>query len=124
MMTASKFPISVSFDRDNPELVHQMVGALVDMTLTQRGASIDELETAFLGMGEIIDAVVASGPIKQADLDDDVDGLRLLIHHSASAVEFDAGAREIADAAFPALRLRNGLVEIPIAARLDRVDDD
>lgn len=112
MTTHAGLPIAVSFAGHDHGLVNDMVGALIDMALTELGASVDLLETAYLAVGEIVDAVAASGRVQTVELHDRGTTPRLRIYHSARAVTFDAGSRAIAEAAFPEIRAGDGFIEL------------
>jgi len=124
MTEPSTPPIAVSFNSDDSDLAYRMIGALVDMALTGRGASIDQLEIAFLGLGEVIEAIAARGAIRSAELSQNGNGSTLHIYHSATSVAFEPGAREIAEAAFSHLNYGEGVVVLTSAAELDGADND
>ena len=109
--------IAVSFEAAEPHLVDDVIGALVDMTLTQLGATVDMLEAAHLGLGEIIAAISAGGALRRVELRRSDERLRLdLVHDSVDPV-FEPGARDVAEAAFSTIVFGAGRIEIEATAR-------
>lgn len=120
----AELPVTVTFGGVDHDLAHRMIGAMLDMTLTGHGASIDQLETVHLGLGEIVHAIATTGAIARTRMQDTATGPALMIEHSAPTVTFASGSREIADAAFADLVLGDHWMSMrtPLPAG-GRVDD-
>lgn len=112
----------VRFNREDNGLAHRMIGALFDMTLAAHDVPLETLETVFVGLGEVIEAVaVASGAVVAAELADAETGV-VRLHHTAQTVTLPPGAIDIVEAAFPAFSQESGVIELaPHIGRSDGV---
>jgi len=104
--------IRIAFNHNDADLAYRVVAALLDMTMTNLGATVEELELAAIGVFEIIDAVASVGNIDGAEVVYDGDRPIIRLRHSARDVAFEAGAMELARTAFPTVISSDGLIEI------------
>ena len=109
--------IRVKFRGDDNELAHRVIGALLDMTLTGQGATIEELELAAIGVTEVVDAITERGRVTKAELKFYHRNPIFCLQHTAKNMTFENGALELAQAAFPLLVVVDGLVELPYPIR-------
>lgn len=110
--TDRSLPIRAIFANRDPDLAYRVIGGLLDMTLTQLGATIDDLETAYLSIGEVVAAISSGGSIAAASLEVCSNCATLQIEHTAPEIRFEPGSRELAEVAFPDFEVEDGLITV------------
>ena len=111
--------VEFEFSNEDPNVVYQCVGSLLDLGLANSGASVQQIEHVDVALGELIEAVSGSTAIVGARFANHRDQLRLTLRLDAP-IELAPDDREIAGLGFDHLELDGSELVLGVARELDR----
>lgn len=96
----------LTFPTDDVGLAQRSVGALLDAVLSDGGATVEELDVVNAALLELLEAVAAAGPLRDAVVEQRPDGqLVVRLCHAGPAIRLDREAELLVGAAFPVVRV-------------------
>ncbi len=114
MSERSEYLMRQAFHVPAPEVVYQAISALFDIALTDRGASLSQLDAVDHGLVELVDAAFLAGEVVGAAIAATAHEVTATLNYEGEPIQLDDGGRQIVEAGFDRVVLGDSTLTLSV----------